>query len=620
MNSNKILNYSYFDLDIISKFESFEEFPNTKPVILANRNGIVLYSNNTARLNDNFKVGKNLFDVSTEPSLSVLFSNLLKSKISSFSTDLVLMDSGSYFKGYLLNIEKVILKDEEIFILYIDSQDNKNRITSKINKYNQALESVNVGVLLADKNANVNYLSRSFEEFLHLKIEGVYNKSIIEVCKEHLTKQELNELQEAIANNTHWVKVISEIAEDGDILYKEIRLNIVLDNIDKTISYIMTVNDITEHIKQARLLKKSEQRQKSIINNISDSILILRKVKSILKFENANNSFYKNILDSSDEIKPNTNIEEIISPELLRSINTSLSNLNLNHRTHTQFHFTATSGKRYLGKITFTDDNHEHTRLFIISMTDITEQLEIERKLREAYKKEISLNKLKSAFLANMSHEIRTPLNAIVGYSDLLEDDVKAKNFESSSQMTGYLKEGVNRLLKLVDNIVEVSLLESGNEEIELQALEINSIVNSNSEVWIEEAAQKNLKFEFQLSSKEIIIKADEEKLNKAIKEIVDNAIKFSNDGGIIQIFTYSDNDFGYFKIVDYGIGIENNSMEKIFKLFQQVEEVGYTRKYEGAGLGLSLANRLISFMRGKLDISSKVKEGTSVIISLPKQ
>lgn len=74
-------------------------------------------------------------------------------------------------------------------------------------------------------------------------------------------------------------------------------------------------------------------------------------------------------------------------------------------------------------------------------MTDITEQLEIERKLRDAYKKEISLNKLKSTFLANMSHEIRTPLNAIVGYSDLLEDDVKAKNFESSSQMTSYLKE-----------------------------------------------------------------------------------------------------------------------------------------------------------------------------------
>ncbi len=620
MNSNKTLNYSYFDLDIISKFESFEEFPNTKPVILANTMGIILYSNNSARINENFKTGKNLFDIETEPNLSVLFSNLTKSKISSFSTDLVLMDSGSFFKGYFLHIEKVVLKDEEIFILYIDSQNNRNRITSKINKYNQALESVNAGVLLADKDAKVNYLSSSFEQFLHAKIEEVYNKNIVEVCKNHLTKQETNDLQIAIVNNTHWVKVISDVADDGDILYKEIRLNIVQDNIDKSISYIITVNDITEHIKQARLLKKSEQRQKSIINNISDSILILRKVKSILKFENANNSFYQNILGNTDEIKSDTNIEEIISAQLFKSIETSISNLNTNNRTHTQFHFTGRNNKRYLGKITFTDDNDEHTRLFIISMTDITEQLEIERKLREAYKKEISLNKLKSAFLANMSHEIRTPLNAIVGYSDLLEDDVKAKNFESSSQMAGYLKEGVNRLLKLVDNIVEVSLLESGNEEIEMIETEINSIINSNLEVWIEEGKEKNIKFEFQLSSNNIIVKANEEKLNKAIKEIIDNAIKFSHSGGIIKIFTYSDNDFGYLKIIDFGIGIEKNSMEKIFKLFEQVEQVGYTRRYEGAGLGLSLAHRLISYMKGKLEIVSNLNEGTSVIISLPKQ
>jgi PAS domain S-box-containing protein len=618
LNFQNNLNYSYFDLDIISKFESLEEFPKTKPIILANSNGLILYSNNAARINFNFKEEKNLFEINSEPNLSILFKNLNKSKISSFSTDFVIFDNDNIGKGYLLNIERIILRQEQIFILYIDSQDNRNRITSKINKYNQALESVSVGVMLADNNAKVNYLSSSFEHFLHLKIEDVYNKNIVEVCGSHLSAQEIEELGNSILLKQNWVKVISDVSNDGDILYKELRLNIVHDNIEKTVSFIMTANDITEHVKQARLLKRSEQRQKSIINNISDAILILRKTKTKLIFENANNSFYENILGKKSEIKSETDANDVLRPELLKSIDISISHLNTYHRSHTQFHYTAANGKRYLGKITFTDDNDEHTRLFIISMTDITDQLEIERKLREAYKKEINLNKLKSTFLANMSHEIRTPLNAIVGYSDLLEDDVKAKNFESSQQMAVYLKEGVNRLLKLVDNIVEVSLLESGNEEIELVETEINAIVNSNKEVWIEKGKSKNIKFEFQISINKIIVKANEEKLNKAIKEVVDNSIKFSNENGLIQIFTYSDKNTGFIKITDFGIGIEKNSMEKIFKLFEQVEEVGYTRKYEGAGLGLSLANRLISYMKGKLNISSQINEGTSIIISLP--
>ena len=613
------LNYSYFDLDIISKFESFEEFPNTKPVVLADSNGLILYANNSARIKHKFKEGNNLFEFNSDPDLESLFYNLKRSKVTSFSTDFAVKDENNFYNGFLLNIEKVIINREDVFIIYIESQDNKLRITKKINSYNQALESVNVGVLLADKNANINYLSTSFENFLHKKIEEVYGKNLVEVFKKHLSPVEINELQTSIFSYRNWVKVISNVSNDGEIFYKEIRLNTVHDNIDRTISFIVTANDITEHIKQARLLKISEQKQKSIINNISDPILILRKEKNNLIFENANNSFYKNILESKTEINSNAIIDEIISSDLLVSIKTAIINLNNSKRIHSQFHYTSNNGKRFLGKITFTDDNSDHIKLYIINMTDITEQLEIERKLRDAYKKEISLNKLKSTFLANMSHEIRTPLNAIVGYSDLLEDDVKAKNFESSSQMTSYLKEGVNRLLKLVDNIVEVSLLESGNETIDLAEIDINVIINSNKDYWIKEAKAKSIELTCQLSSVKNTVLGNEEKLLRALNEIIDNAIKYSEEKSKIVISTFSNLDKGIIQILDYGVGIDNNNLQKILQIFEQGEEVGYTRKYEGAGLGLSLANKLISFMNGELKIISEIAKGTSVKIILSK-
>ncbi|MDX1701165.1 MAG: HAMP domain-containing sensor histidine kinase, partial [Melioribacteraceae bacterium] len=257
--------------------------------------------------------------------------------------------------------------------------------------------------------------------------------------------------------------------------------------------------------------------------------------------------------------------------------------------------------------------------LYIVNMTDITEQLEIERKLRDAYKKEISLNKLKSTFLANMSHEIRTPLNAIVGYSDLLEDDVKTMNYESSSRMTAYLKEGVNRLLKLVDNIVEVSLLESGNEEFELDRINLNKFINENSSTWIDEAKLKNVRIDFNLCNSNLEIEVNEEKLERAVKELVENAIKYNKEDGSIYISTSEDEDNNILQIADTGIGIEEDSLQKIFDLFEQVEQSGYTRKYEGAGLGLSLSNKLISFMNGKMSIASQINEGTTVTIIFPK-
>ena len=185
--------------------------------------------------------------------------------------------------------------------------------------------------------------------------------------------------------------------------------------------------------------------------------------------------------------------------------------------------------------------------------------------------------------------------------------------------MTAYLKDGVNRLLKLVDNIVEVSLLESGNEDIKLDKVNINQLLNSLEEGWKEQAILRNIKLSFELEKDESIIEANEEKLERAIKEIVDNSIKYNTENGSVKIATYEENETILLQISDTGIGIEKDSLKKIFELFEQVEEVGYTRKYEGAGLGLSLANKLISFMNGKMNIVSRPNEGTIITITFPK-
>ncbi len=313
-------------MEIINKFESFEEFPNTKPVLIADLNGNVLFVNNSLADTYQIREGFNLFELNTEPKFSKLFLNLSQKEATSFCSDLIIENQEEYYNSYLLNIEKVKIGEEDIFIVFLDTQDNRHKLTKKVNTYNQALESVSVGVLIADENAMVNYISTSFEKYLNIKIEEIYNKNIVLAFKKYLSDFELNELEIAIIDQKDWVKVISDISSDGEVSYKELRMKVTEDNIDKSINYIITVNDITKHIQQARLIKKSEQRQKSIINNISDPILILRKAKNNLIFENANNSFFKEIIGKKTDLSEESSLE-LVNPVLHSIIHEAILNL-----------------------------------------------------------------------------------------------------------------------------------------------------------------------------------------------------------------------------------------------------------------------------------------------------
>ena len=224
MKPKLAINKTYLDLEIINKFEAFEEFPNTKPVLIANLNGCVLFVNNSLANTYQIKEGFNLFELNTEPKFSKLFQNLLRKKETSFCSDLLIESKDDYFNSYLLNIEKVKIGDEDIFIVFLDTQDNRQRLTKKVNIYNQALESVSVGVLIADENAMVNYISTSFEKYLNIKIEEIYNKNIVLAFKKYLSDFELNELEIAIIDQKNWVKVISDLNSDGEVSYKERRL------------------------------------------------------------------------------------------------------------------------------------------------------------------------------------------------------------------------------------------------------------------------------------------------------------------------------------------------------------------------------------------------------------
>jgi signal transduction histidine kinase len=224
------------------------------------------------------------------------------------------------------------------------------------------------------------------------------------------------------------------------------------------------------------------------------------------------------------------------------------------------------------------------------------------------------VDELKNAFLSNISHEIRTPLNGILGFSEFLalpdvSDDDRIKYFE-------IITESSHQLLNAINEIVDIAKVQSGNSDIRMETIDIDSLLSEIVAEYRGEAERKNLKLIFMNSRVVKSVYADKQYLLKIIRKLLDNAIKFTHDG-CIEIGYYKKVDFIEFYVKDTGIGISNDLVYIIFDNFRQVEESDI-RRYGGLGLGLSITKAFVKSMGGKIWVESKENKGSCFYFTLP--
>ena len=225
-------------------------------------------------------------------------------------------------------------------------------------------------------------------------------------------------------------------------------------------------------------------------------------------------------------------------------------------------------------------------------------------------------DRLKSAFLTNMSHEIRTPMNGILGFAELLKEPnltgEEQQEFIKIIQISGA------RMLNTINNIVDISKIESGLIKVDIKESNINEQIEFIYKFFKPEVESKGIQFFFKnsLPLKEAIIKTDIEKIYVILTNLVKNAIKFTNEGSI---------EFGYekkgksleFFVKDTGIGIPKNQKGIIFERFRQGSE-SLTRNYEGSGLGLSISKSYIEMLNGKIWVESEEGKGSIFYFTIP--
>lgn len=492
--------------------------------------------------------------------------------------------------------EKLIINDaigDERFIL--DSYIRKNKIKS-IACYPMIIQGKCIGVIYLENNC----------------ITDAFKANKIDVLE--------------------YIAIQSGISISNAKMYEELEnSNIKLESIieEKTMELKKSIENLKLEIKERELadskLVESEKRYKTIFYSIPELVYLYDfNEEAVID----SNDMFKNMIGR---------IDNIAKDEAVRFFTLDNHELNLN-----EIIINILKGKiiedivvkvvknnkliMYLNQtyIPIYEDN-QINKMICLSK-DITDSMEIENaRKREKEKndllvKALEYDKLKTEFFANLSHEFKTPLNVILGSIQLLNkipdenfksDNIKVKNYLSM------MKQNCYRLLRLVNNLIDITRLEDGYLKLKLNEYDIVSVVENIVMSIVQYANNKNIDVIFDTDVEEKLMVFDEEKLERILLNILSNALKFTNEKGNIQVTVKDNEEYVIISIKDDGIGIPEEKLEGIFNRFEQVDK-SLSRNHEGSGIGLSLTKMLVELHGGKIRALSEHGRGSEFIMQIP--
>ncbi len=255
----------------------------------------------------------------------------------------------------------------------------------------------------------------------------------------------------------------------------------------------------------------------------------------------------------------------------------------------------------------------------------LEERDELVALLQKANKQLKELDTLKSAFIANMSHELRTPMNAIIGYTDLLLDEVDGPLNEDQKVSLKKVAANSRHLLQLINDVLDISKIESGKIELRPGQIDLKELIDGIMVTFEPLIAKKGLSFTLNIESGAEKLYVDEDKAKQILINLISNAVKFTHQGGITMKARISERgkdrqgnpQFIEIAVSDTGIGIKREDLDKIFDKFAQAD-VSTTRQYEGTGLGLSIVRGLVALHKGMVWAESEVGKGSTFYVLLP--
>ena len=535
-------------------------------------------------------------------------------------------------------------KDELLVIVdYLNTQIIKRKETEvdlsrTLELLTTLLSNLNSGILVEDENRKILYTNQLFCDTFSIpanpeQMKGIDCSNSAEQTKDLFKNPEIfvNRINEVLANK---VAVFSDILElkDGRILERDY-IPIYIDNLYK--GHLWDYTDITERKKFENKLVDLTNIQNAILNGTDYSIIYTDTDGMIRSF---NNGAEKMLGYNSEEIINIHNPaifhepKEVVSKakELTKELGVEIkvgfevfvSKAKNNQIETNEWTYIKKSGDTLTVLLSVSAIHNSFNEIigYLGIARDITQQKKAQEEILLAKHKAEESSKAKESFLANMSHEIRTPMNGILGMSKLLSSaDLSDKNrtFLNSIQTSA------NNLLVIINDILDLSKIESGKLTFEKIGFRLNDIIIESKEIVNYLATEKNLVISIEidetLSSKILI--GDPIRLNQILTNLLNNAVKFTTKGEVkllCRIASIANNNYNIeFSIIDTGIGIHEDTLKTIFESFSQAD-ASTTRKFGGTGLGLSICKKLVELQNGNISVESKLNAGTTFRFCIP--
>ncbi|NTW23842.1 MAG: PAS domain S-box protein, partial [Lentimicrobium sp.] len=458
----------------------------------------------------------------------------------------------------------------------------------------------------ANEAASVNF-GYTKEEFLSLDICALEPSLTEDLLKERL------EILNANGRIDYDTRIL-----DKEQRLRDVEVKVLLINYLGQPALLNITRDISDRKKAEAALHESDKKFRLIAENTTDGILILGADNRI---HYASPSYLKQLGFSEEEQYSGYDmIYHLIHPddrdELIEQIHNAIklkeSELTYRFRArHKQGHFIWREDNARFNY----DAEGNYVNSYVICR-DITERKKAELELVEARERAEESDRLKSAFLANMSHEIRTPMNGILGFTELL----KMPGLSGLQQMEyiQIIEESGDRMLNIINDIIDISKIESGLVKISYAETKINEQLTFIYNFFKPELLRKGVEFSLnnKVSEKDLTIVTDIEKVYAVLTNLVKNAIKFTNSG-FVELGCARNDNFLEFYVKDSGAGIQSDKLELIFERFRQGSEQ-LSRNYEGAGLGLSISRAYVEMLGGRIWVESMAGIGSTFSFSIP--
>ncbi len=490
---------------------------------------------------------------------------------------------------------------ENTLALYREAEDD---LKEKDRMYRALFEQSNDAVIISDGKKVLDINKKGCEVFGFGKSRP-FNISLMSF----ISGEYLPELQHALKETFQWESSRFEMRSkksDGEIIDLEISLSL-LDRKDNIIQIL--AQDITNRKNAERWEQENRERLKTILDNTLCGVLLIEA--SSRKIVDANPVALKTTGYSEKELIGMVCHQLICQPGEERCIAVPLDQAgDLSEGILFKAGGEPLPILRSVVPVSIGGSGY-----FVESFIDLSDRKKAEEELLQAKFAAEGANRTMSEFLATMSHELRTPLTAIIGFSELMLGGATGEFDELNKKFLGNISNSGKHLLSLINSILDLSKIEAGKIDLEFDYFCLQDLFTDTKNIISPLALKKNISMNFNAGSG--FIYADRTRFKQIMYNLVSNAIKFTPEGGSVNVLGSRSENWIRVTVSDTGIGISKENMKHLFKPFKQIDS-SLSRKYEGTGLGLVLTKKFVEMHGGRIWVESEPGKGSTFAFEIP--